>query len=165
MNTERLTLRSLNEADAETVYALTSKEEVARFMRFPRHTDRSQARELIGELTAPNNLAWLIFERESGAAVGVFACRSGGEDAGETLREGGLSTFTAPEFWNRGYSSELLSAMLPVLKEAGICVLTAHVVADNLGSRRVLEKNGFSEWKVLHFSELPQGLVVYRREL
>lgn len=164
METRRLALRPLEQGDADALYALTSRPEVARFMRFDQHTNPAQARALIGELTALPNLAWLVTERGSGAVVGVFACRRGG-DAGETAKEGGLSTFTAPECWNRGYSSELLEAMLPLLRERGLRLLTAHVVADNVGSRRVLEKNGFSVWKVLRFDDLPQGLVVYRREL
>lgn len=158
METQRLHLRQLTENDAEIVYALTSRPEVAQYMRFEQHTDPSQALSLIHEYDAFPS--WLITEKESGLPVGVFACKPG-----ETAGEYGLSTFTAPECWNKGYSTEVLSAMIPVLRQKGVQTLTAHVVADNTGSRRVLLKNGFTEWKTLVFPDLPQGLIVYRYDL
>ena len=47
----------------------------------------------------------------------------------------------ASEFWGRGVATQALSAFLEEIDERPIY---AHVAADNIGSRRVLEKCGFA---------------------
>ena len=51
-----------------------------------------------------------------------------------------ISYWLGTEFWGKGIASEALSAFLEVAAERP---LLARVVKDNMGSIRVLEKNGF----------------------
>ena len=54
---------------------------------------------------------------------------------------------------------------IPALLLPGI-TLVGHVVAENRGSRRVLEKNGFSHTETLHFPDMEgEGLCIYQLAL
>jgi RimJ/RimL family protein N-acetyltransferase len=66
------------------------------------------------------------------------------------------------EFWGRGYASEMTEAMAELgLARQGVSSLVGVVFAQNLGSRRVLEKAGFTlEGPVVHGGV---DCVLYRR--
>jgi [ribosomal protein S5]-alanine N-acetyltransferase len=49
-----------------------------------------------------------------------------------------------PQYWNKGYATEALRALLEWVKETGrFAKVFAQVLPDNIGSIKVLEKNGF----------------------
>ena len=159
--TPRLSLRALTPADEAAFFELASQSQVAKFMRFSACKSREEAGALLEDYLRPGSLAFAVEERETGLFVGVFAFKR--EEDG---REYGLSTFTEPACWNRGYACEALSHMIPYAqKELRAAFLTAYVVEGNIGSRRVLEKNGFQVDKILHFDDLDGGLYVYRLHL
>ena len=63
------------------------------------------------------------------------------EDAtGKNLRLGYL---LAESVWGKGYASELIQGFVEWCKDNDISSITGGVEADNIASRRVLEKNGF----------------------
>lgn len=45
--------------------------------------------------------------------------------------------------WSRGYCTEAISLMKEYLLSVGIIRITAHILTDNIGSCRAVEKNGF----------------------
>lgn len=154
---ENLRLRSLREEDAEALFSLTSDERVSRFMRFGTHTVLRQARELIQDYKRG---AAFAVEREQ-EFVGVFALKPG-----ETEEEYSISAFFSPRFWGRGYATEVLRRGVDFAQRTlGAKRLAAYVVEENTGSRRVLEKNGFSVKKRVLFSEGEGALLVYKRDL
>ncbi len=159
--TSRLALRPLLPEDAGALFELTSDPRVARFMRFSVQRDPADAVLLLREYTAPGNAAFTLLCRDTGNFGGVFIFQ-----AGESAGEYGLSMMLSPSLWDRGIGAELLEALLPYAREElGARVLTAHVVESNLPSRRILTKNGFAVETVLHFSDYPDGLLLYRRFL
>ena len=161
MPTAILTVRPLQNSDADRLYALTSDPEVARYMRFSAHTSPEQAAALIEEYTAPGGAGYALVERETGRFAGVFACKKG-EEKGELT----LSVLLDKRLWNRGCATDVLRRMLPILRrELGARLLTAYVVGSNGGSRRVLEKCGFHVERVKMLDDLPDGLYIYRYDL
>ncbi len=61
---------------------------------------------------------------------------------GETAK---VDYWIVPEFWNQGIASLVLSKLIDYAKiELNLKLLKTGVLARNLASRRVLEKNGFS---------------------
>lgn len=163
LNTEHLICRPLTQEDAQAVFTLTSDPRVAEYMRFDVHQELREAQELIREETENGNHGLLITERSSGGTVGVFAFKRD-EDGEEGVYS--LTTFTAPEHWNRGFATELLSAAIQYARERlGAKKLQAYIVSKNAGSCRVCEKNGFTLARTLYFDDLPEGLCIYEREL
>lgn len=162
METKNLLFRPLEPADAAALFSLTSDERVARYMRFDTHHSLRQTEELVAEYNAPENRGFLILSKPSGHLVGLFALKADQEEPGTYS----LTTFTAPSYWNRGYATEALQVMLPYAREIlNAKALTAYVVERNTGSRRVLEKSGFSVFHRLEFPDLEGGLLVYRLRL
>ena len=65
--------------------------------------------------------------------------------------------------WGRGYATEALKAVLEYLKEnEGISCVTAWCAAENVGSRRVLEKSGMKLVRAAH-DDLVVGEKRYER--
>ncbi|KAJ3299031.1 hypothetical protein HK104_010046 [Borealophlyctis nickersoniae] len=51
-----------------------------------------------------------------------------------------------PAYWGCGYATEAVKAVVEFAKKNGLRkTLAAYIQADNVGSRRVLERNGFAE--------------------
>lgn len=160
METRRLWIMPLTLAHTEKVYALTSQEEVARYMRFDTHSSLSQAKALCAEWTRKGCHAYWIEEKEEGKPVGVFALKPEGEKQVYSL-----SAFQDPKTWNRGYNGELLSFFCEYARRRWKAkALTAYVVGENTASRRSLEKNGFSIQEKLLLPDLSSGLYRYRLE-
>jgi RimJ/RimL family protein N-acetyltransferase len=69
-----------------------------------------------------------------GAVVGTMMCfvRDGVQEVGYWIGR---------EYWGRGYASQALALFLPLVP---VRPLYANLVRTNVGSRRVLEKNGFT---------------------
>ena len=158
METERLILRPLCESDTDAVFAMTSDETVARFMRFDTHTEREQARKLIEEYGAEG---FAILDKQTGGMAGLFAMKPGGQEGWY-----GLSVLFLPQYWGRGYCREVLARMIRYASEdKQAVVLEAYVVSDNTASCRSLERNGFHLEETLYFDDLTSGLRIYRRHL
>ena len=56
---------------------------------------------------------------------------------------GNVSYWTASSERRRGYATRALALLLQYAGSIGVTRLESHVAADNLGSRRVSEQNGF----------------------
>ena len=92
---------------------------------------------------------------------------SGGIGPAEDNTQWEIGYNLCSDCWNQGYSSEVLGEIVRLAREElpGI-TLVGHVVAENRGSRRVLEKNGFSHTETLHFPDMEgEGLCIYQLAL
>lgn len=143
-------LRPLEKGDIDTLFALTSNPEVARYMRFQTHTDRSQAEELYQEYTKEGNYGYLI-TLPDGTPVGAAALKEGQD----------ISIFSFPEYWNRGYSTQVIHELMKEAKNHGILYLKAYVVDENIGSRKILEKSGFTVEETFETTDKGAMLYVY----
>ena len=67
-----------------------------------------------------------------------------------------------PDYWGRGYASEMAAAALEVaFNDLAMPSVVAFTLHDNIGSRRVMEKNGMIYEKDIFHAGLPH--VLYRR--
>ena len=144
METGRLRLRPTRLADAETLFAFLGDPQAMRFTHVQpslracrRHIAAYEhQRARIG--CAP----WTIFEKAGGAIVGWGGLYEDPFDRGWGIE---IGYFFVPSAWGRGYATELAMFCVEVARQdLRIDVLTAFAHPDNAGSRRVLEKAGFS---------------------
>ena len=77
-------------------------------MRFDAHTAPQQTLELIDELTAQGNHAYLATTRDGGGLVGVFALKKDPDHPGSAT----LTVFLDKSRWGNGYCGELLAFAL-----------------------------------------------------
>lgn len=65
-------------------------------------------------------------------------------------KKGEIGYFLEREYWGRGIMSQVLKAVIDYLfEELKVTRLQSVVMQENLGSRRLLEKNGFTEEGIL----------------
>ena len=143
MQTRRLLIRSIEEADLDALAELDAFAEVrAAIDPFDEHIPadpgerREYERRLVGN---PGFLA--AVERESGVVVGWFQLEEGAERPGELE----LGYRLRPDVWGRGYATEGAAALLrEALARPGVTRVYAHALLDNDASIRVMQKIGMT---------------------
>ncbi|MGE4192057.1 MAG: GNAT family N-acetyltransferase [Pseudodesulfovibrio sp.] len=145
LRTERCILRPWRNADIPLIPPLADTRDISwnTSFRFPSPYDEKAAQRMV---------EW----SRDGAGVNVwqFALVAGGELAGGigTTRNSDVETHTAnvgywlgTRFWGKGLASEALAELVRYMhEETDVEQLTATCFGWNPGSRRVLEKCGFS---------------------
>lgn len=93
----------------------------------------------------PDTGTYLVFANDAFIGVGALYCRPEGAE---------IEYMLLPEFWNRGYATEIVSELLKVARgKPEIHQIRAMMDPKNAASRRVLIKNGFVYEKTEHIAE------------
>ena len=93
----------------------------------------------------PDTGTYLAFVNDAFIGVGALHCRSEGAE---------IEYMLLPEFWNRGYATEIVSELLKAAHgKPEIHQIRAMMDPKNAASRHVLIKNGFVYEKTEHISE------------
>ncbi len=136
LETERLTLRPFEEKDLEDMTALFVSAGVKRTYMLPDIADGAAAAELFSRYLrmAPARLCYAVCLKGRAAGFIHEVRREGDEmEVGYALR---------PEYWDHGYMTEALGAVIAELFRAGFERVIAGYFEGNAASRRVMEKNG-----------------------
>ena len=145
LETDRLYLRRLTVEDADNLSELDSDPEVMRYINGGKPTEY----EAIRDLFLPRMLRyyeryegygfWAAIEKATGEFLGWYHFRPAPDnpdhvELGYRLRRAA---------WGKGYATEGSRALVRKgFTELGTQRVTAHTLAENAGSRRVLEKAG-----------------------
>jgi RimJ/RimL family protein N-acetyltransferase len=147
LETSRLRLRPFVEADVAQLWSCVSDPALSRMMSWAAHTDPSQTLEFIRQVNAnfTNGIGvtWAI--ELGGEVVGcvsleglVFVMRAWRVDHAE------LGYWIAPRLWGQGLMTEAAHAVVRAgFETIGLHKVTVGCIAENVGSRRVIEKLGF----------------------
>jgi RimJ/RimL family protein N-acetyltransferase len=135
-------LNAYTDADAAAHAAGEDEETACRFGWWPEKTTEARAR---------NAFANWARNWETDGPERTFAARdavTGRLVGGCELRiqpdgSGNVSYWTASGERRHGYATRALALLLQYAGSIGVTRLESHVAADNLGSRRVSEQNGF----------------------
>ncbi|HSZ52780.1 MAG TPA: GNAT family N-acetyltransferase [Caulobacteraceae bacterium] len=147
LETARLSLRLVREADRDDLIALERDAEVMRFINGGRSTPVEGIDSDTGFRTPRGREpdVWAAIERDLGVFAGWFSLRRIGEGAAELgyrLRRGA---------WGRGLASEGALALVEWgFVESGLDRIMATTMAANQASRRVLEKVGLVHVRTVH---------------
>jgi ribosomal-protein-alanine N-acetyltransferase len=145
--TPRLRLRAFTDADVDALYAYVSDPALPRMMSWSAHTDPSQTLEFIRQVNDNRangaGVTWAI--ELSGEVVGcigldgiAFTFRAWRIDRAE------LGYWIAPAHWGKGLITEAAHAVVRAgFETIGLHKITVGCLAENTGSRRVIEKLGF----------------------
>jgi RimJ/RimL family protein N-acetyltransferase len=148
LETERLWLRRFTEADVDNLFDLDSDPEVMRFVNGGTPTPRDVIEHdlLPGFLSYYERFAgygfWAAIEKATGEFLGWFHFRP---PEGASPDEVELGYRLRKAAWGQGYSTEASRALIRKgFKELGVRRVVASTYADNLASRRVMEKAGLT---------------------
>lgn len=140
LDTPRLNLRPLTEADAPAVERILGDARVARMLRvvphpFPPGAATEYLRRLGGGVTP--EIALGVRRRGEPALLGAVSARRAGDGAR-------LGYWLAPDAWGQGLMTEAVGAVVAALFDDGVAEIEAGVFADNPASRRILSRLGFA---------------------
>ena len=143
IQTERLLLRKIKMIDAQDMYDYASRPEVTRYLLWYEHPDLSYTKRYIAyvdtQYRAGKFYDFAIIERESKRMIGTcgFARLDSEKNTGE------IGYVLHPSFWGRGYATEAVQAIIRFgFEKLGLCRIEGRYMANNLASRRVMEKCG-----------------------
>ena len=151
IETQRLLLRPLTLADAETAYrGWTGDRDAMQYVSWLPHRSIEETIAWLHEIAwkqdssgdiAPNdNYIWGFVLKETGALFG-----SGGLIWEEDLQLFQIGYNIAKSHWKHGYTTEALEAIFQFAREElGITRLSGGHAKENLASARVIEKLGFT---------------------
>lgn len=150
-------LRKMEMEDKFDIYQITSDEIGGKFMRSGAHKDISQVEELIDKFTKNENMGFSIIDEKSNKLVGYIGLET------EDNSSFGMSMMMSPNYRGKGCGTFVISKMIELLEDEKTPIkrLQAHVLANNVASCTMLEKNGFKIIETFHFNDCPQGLHFY----
>ncbi|MGN1172218.1 MAG: GNAT family N-acetyltransferase [Muribaculaceae bacterium] len=144
MKSDRITLRSWRDSDAETLYKYACDEEVGARAGWQPHRSVEESLKII-QTVFNNPTTWAIELNETGEAIGAIGygpscdCSLPARDGEPTV-----GYWVAKPFWGMGVCTEALQMMIDyVKKNTEIESLISGHFIDNPASGRVMEKCGF----------------------
>jgi RimJ/RimL family protein N-acetyltransferase len=151
LETDRLRLRRLTEADADLLFELDSDPAVMRFVNGGVPTPRVMIEQSILPRFVRSSErgdgcgVWAAQEREGDAFVGWFSLyRRDGRTSGQP-DELGLAYRLRRAAWGKGYGTEVSRALIRrAFERMPVARVFATTYEDNVGSRRVMEKCGMT---------------------
>ncbi len=150
LETGRLVLRRLRPSDAESLFAILSDEEVARFYDDEAFAEISQAREQIEAWASGfeqrRSIRWGIAHKELDTIIGTC----GYYGLHRWHRRAAIGYELARPYWRQGIMTEALDAIIGFgFSECGFNRVQALVMPGNEASEGLLEKLGFEKEGVL----------------
>lgn len=146
LTTNRLILRPFREDEFELLYQLHSNKEVAK-TTIDGIQSRQQIKKYFDQFLAHQvkfgYSQWAVFEKESGEFVGRagFTNRTLNDEIGEQTE---IRFAFLPQFWGKGYASELTKSLLKfAFEDLKLDLVSASSGLYNEASFRALIKNGF----------------------
>ena len=160
--TERLILREHCPGDLQPLHAMLSDPATTWYIPDMRKVDVGETgaylRAVMRDAHARPRLRFnlLIAERITGEVAGSVGLHVIDGDAGRVHY--GLGYFVRRDLWNAGCATEAVRAVLDYVFALDAHRVTASCLAENLGSRRVLEKCGFVQEGLLKSHTLHDGV-------
>ena len=144
LQTARLSLRPMAEADTDAVFAMRSDPVVQRYGSHPPWTDRQAAVDYIARnaaaLAAGTGAQFAIERREDGVVVGTCCLYA----LNLQCRSAEIGYVLLPSQWGRGYATEANTALLDWgFGQLDLNRVEADIDPRNVASARALERLGF----------------------
>jgi len=143
IQTSRLTLRPLCEDDIPSLFAIQSNGDAMRFTYTAPSLEECARRLRAYEETRTRHgyAPWVVVDRNISLVIGWGGLNVDPFDPGWGIE---VSYFFHPNYWGRGFATELVLASLRHAFEVlSVPQVNAFAMPDNVGSLRVLEKCGF----------------------
>lgn len=146
IETERLILRKLEISDLEQVYNnWCSDQKVSKYVTWDMHENIEQTKEYIkfklGLYEKDYRFDWVVVIKETNEVIGEID--SVKQSLNYNLVE--LGYCYGSKYWNNGYATEALKAVIRYLKEVALVEkVTACHISTNPASGRVMQKAGMN---------------------
>lgn len=152
LESERLVLRKLKDSDATEVYKIRSNPERMKFVPRPLLKNEDEALAMIhmmnAKIDANTDINWGVCLKNTDTIIGFMGFYRVQPENYRTE----IGYMILPEYDGKGFVTEAVKTMLDyAFNSGGFHSIDAVIDPDNLGSEKVLLKNGFR--KEAHFIE------------
>lgn len=153
LETERMVLRALSEADEDDLFELDSDPEVMRYLTGGKATPRDDVRAALAKHIAghehfPGRGRWAAIEKSTGAFLGWMALEQPADTGPEQVELGYRLRRSA---WGNGLATEGCRALIhKAFTDLGVQRVSAQTMAVNRASRRVMERAGLTFRRSFH---------------
>ncbi len=139
ITSERLLLRTISNVDIQDIHKLHSLPQVDRFNTLGIPDSLVETEGILALWLKSDDLVFKIELKKDKSFVGLIALKPGNSK----FKKAEVWYKLYPNFWNMGYGTEALEAILNYgFKELRLHRIEAGCAVDNFGSIRVLEKSG-----------------------
>ena len=159
IETKRIIFRRWADTDAKELFLLASDPDVGPRAGWPPHKSVEESMDIINKVFNSDHI-WALVLKETGQLIGCMGYYSHTEsNIGIDEGEAEVGYWIGKPFWNQGYCTEALQAMIDYcFNVKGFLTLWADHFIDNPASGKVMEKCGFrGTGKVNWRSELYKG--------
>ncbi len=144
LNTQRLTLRRLNQGDAQALFTLCTDEDILKYLAgISPYTDISMAYSYLEKLEQKyktnNYFDWAICLKDSDMMIGRITSYAVDEDK----RMIDIAWQMNKEYRSKGYMTEAVKEVIKQLSKLGFERIEAFADVDNIASNKVIKKCGF----------------------
>lgn len=141
---KNICFKSLSANDAEEVHSYASDEEVSRFIGWNLMKNLNETSRFIEEMikrqSAGTHLYASIVLKSTGANIGTAMIFNFDKEANQAE----IGYVFHKDHWNKGYGTEIVALISDFAFETlNLHKLHASVVDANIGSARIMEKNGY----------------------
>jgi len=142
IETERLRLRAITRSDVQSIfYNWASDPEVTKYLAWEPHKSISDTHSIMDywleEYKKGNCYRYGIERKSDKELMGMI------DVVGYHHNNPVIGYCIGKEFWNHGYMTEALKSFVDELIKDGYSVIVIEAVKENIGSNRVIVKNGF----------------------
>jgi len=158
LETNRLIVREIGNADIEAVFSIFSNAEVTRFYGMEPMENVSQAKQIITNLAksyqAKQGIRWGIVLKENNELIGTI----GFNNWNPKNKRAEVGYDLHPSHWRKGYATEAIQRVLSFgFREMDLNRMGAIVYLENTASRQLLNSIGFIEEGILKDYMLQKG--------
>ena len=146
LETERLLLRQLRYEDSAELFHYFSMDEVTKFYDLESFTDQKQAEDLIRNwkirFDKQQGIRWGITFKSEDRIIGTCGFHNWSKEHYKAE----IGYELTPEYWRQGLMTEVLQAVVKHgFEKLQLRRIEAFIDPQNISSRKLLEKSGFSE--------------------
>lgn len=143
LETKRLCLRPIAASDLEDLYLFHSQPNVGPAAGWKPHENRAETLETLQAMFIGQPDLFGIVWKETGQMIGEIGLVADGKRENPASRMLGYGI--REDFWNRGIVTEAARAVVNYgFTQRNLMLISAYCYPENDGSRRVLEKCGFT---------------------
>ncbi len=138
LTTHELILRPVQHTDAAQVFAYASQAEVAHFTHWQQHRTLQDSQRFIQQLyTNKDQLLWLIQHKDTHHILGECGLIMHDSTTAE------IHCALSATWWGKSFAQQALQALLDLgFTALDYEVIQAHIISDNIRSKRVAQKIG-----------------------
>ncbi len=150
LETERLILRELTQADAERIFACFSNEDVTRYYGLEPFEELKQAENLVNlfskSFADKRGIRWGIERKGTKEIIGTI----GFNVWSPAHKRAEIGYEIHPDYWRKGYTLEALTIVMSYgFESMGLTRIGAVVFLENEASNNLLNKIGFQKEGIL----------------